>query len=565
MKGKRTAIIEAPFLEPGMPYPETFQWCASLCAQGVDAVALDLNAVLYRAIIEDNTPITDADQLLSCVGRASFMDERQLLGRIGGGGFVTESLEGLDQLRRQAVALFSGSAQNLTHADYVNGAAIINGFLDYRVKQIDGSLSLWLEAFLHPIAAGDAESILAEASRADGGLQRLFDRYLVQFLERTDFVQAFVAIRCEEQLLPGLALAHWLRHNLHTRVAVGGRYLESVLALRMPAQIFDVCDNVVLGPLSGNLAHWAANGCERHFYRETCESLPDLWLHHGLAGVGAKSKIYSDMAQYLSPIKVAGVLATSRCYWSRCAFCAIACEQVQPFRHASPSDFAARLCELDLGDEVRHLQFLDYALPPSLLNGAAKLCGSLELRWAAQLRFDHALRRSGRFAGLHRIGCRAVAWGFESGSSNVLLKMRKGGGLPPESRTEILRESALAGISNHLFVIVGYPGESDSDFAATLDFIARNLDHIHSVEVHAYQPITGTPACQALEAEGAVVSMGDWSPRRAYRDKRLEVVASERKAIVSEIALCLGGLHRTSDLLEGHMSFQYLWRRGADK
>ena len=94
MKGKRTAIIEAPFLEPGMPYPETFQWCASLCAQGVDAVALDLNAVLYRAIIEDNTPITDADQLLSCVGRASFMDERQLLGRIGGGGFVTESLEG---------------------------------------------------------------------------------------------------------------------------------------------------------------------------------------------------------------------------------------------------------------------------------------------------------------------------------------------------------------------------------------------------------------------------------------------------------------------------------------
>lgn len=564
MKNK-IGIIEAPFLEPGMPYPETVQWGALLCAHGLDAVPIDLNVRLYRAIMDDSTPILDQDQLTASMARACFLDERQLLHRMGHAGSGADSLDRMMDLCTQAADFFSGSGPHLTHAAYVANTGLINGLLDYRMKQFDCRLSLWLDAFVHPVGSHDAAGVLGEASSAGGEMQRVFETYLARALDLADVDMAFVAIRSEEQLLPGLALAHWLGHQLHKKVAVGGRYLETVLALNMTQQIFDVCDSVVLGPTSSNLVNWATDRGARKIYSNGPAIAPDPWLLHGLEDSGARTSAHGQMATYLSPIDVAGLRATSRCYWSRCTFCSLACERSQPLLHTGPDAFAERLRQLDRGDGVRHFQFMDYALPPIILNAAARKCGALDIRWAAQLRFEQAFLRRGCFADLHRLGCRAVAWGFESGSSDLLHEMCKGGAVAAVSRAAILRESAQAGISNHLFVIVGYPGESESDFAATLEFIAHNLDCIHSVEVHAYQPIAGTPACQALEAEGAVFSLGDWSPRLAYREARLEEIAGQRKAIVSEIALSLGGLHRTSDLLEGHMSFQYLWRRGADK
>lgn len=43
---KRVAVIEPPFIEPGMPYPEIFRVADVLSEAGADAVPLDINVRL---------------------------------------------------------------------------------------------------------------------------------------------------------------------------------------------------------------------------------------------------------------------------------------------------------------------------------------------------------------------------------------------------------------------------------------------------------------------------------------------------------------------------------------
>jgi anaerobic magnesium-protoporphyrin IX monomethyl ester cyclase len=76
-------------------------------------------------------------------------------------------------------------------------------------------------------------------------------------------------------------------------------------------------------------------------------------------------------------------------------------------------------------------------------------------------------------------GCLYIYFGIESGSEKVLKDMNKKFDLVTASR--IIKDSNRAGINTRIFLIIGFPTETEDDFQKTLDFITGHSKYIENV------------------------------------------------------------------------------------
>ncbi len=81
---------------------------------------------------------------------------------------------------------------------------------------------------------------------------------------------------------------------------------------------------------------------------------------------------------------------------------------------------------------------------------------------------------------LARSGCRELIYGLETASTPVMLKIGKV--LARDADAErVVRDTRAAGIETVVNFMFGLPGETEADFALTLDFLRRNRDAITTV------------------------------------------------------------------------------------
>jgi len=97
-------------------------------------------------------------------------------------------------------------------------------------------------------------------------------------------------------------------------------------------------------------------------------------------------------------------------------------------------------------------------------------------------------------------GCRRLYFGFESASQRVLNLMRKGTQIAKVP--EILESCWTAGISPHLFTLVGFPGETLDEAMSTVDFLVDHHQHIGSFNLGAFRLQTFSDAFVNAEALG---------------------------------------------------------------
>ena len=101
-----------------------------------------------------------------------------------------------------------------------------------------------------------------------------------------------------------------------------------------------------------------------------------------------------------------------------------------------------------------------------------------KIRWQAQAIVRPFMTR-GVFDKLAASGCREMLFGIESGSQRVIDRMRKG--FRVADAENVVRDAAQAGIDVVANFMVGFPGETDADFAATLAFVEKNARWIRYV------------------------------------------------------------------------------------
>ena len=186
----------------------------------------------------------------------------------------------------------------------------------------------------------------------------------------------------------------------------------------------------------------------------------------------------------LSKYEQALPLLLSRGCVNKCTFCNDT-HLMGPFRTRPVNDVIKELnCHIHLNN-INAFVFNDLAIngnPKALKKMCSKVIKKkIDASWSANAMPSINLDR--KTLGLMRkAGCRELTFGVESGSNDVLMRMRKP--FRSHEAKKVLTWAHDLGITCYVNIIVGFPGEENTDFDATKGFLescAPNIDGIGSL------------------------------------------------------------------------------------
>lgn len=199
---------------------------------------------------------------------------------------------------------------------------------------------------------------------------------------------------------------------------------------------------------------------------------------------------WCELGRYHSPRPVLPYLSARGCFWGRCAFCTHQ-KTYLAYREEPVEQTADRLAQLAKDHGVRHFALVDEMVHPRRLRSLSRaiLERGLEIRFSAYAKPSRGFDRD-TFALARSAGLRMALWGVESGSERVLRLMGKG--TTPAQVQRVLRLAAEAGIWNLVFVIFGFPTESEAEWRQSLDFLRRNRQSIHALSKSRFLLLAGS-------------------------------------------------------------------------
>lgn len=187
-----------------------------------------------------------------------------------------------------------------------------------------------------------------------------------------------------------------------------------------------------------------------------------------------------NLSLYFAPVPVLTLFSCRGCYWNKCAFCDHAVIYQDCFR--------LRSVELIIKDietciekySTKYFAFNDEAITVPMLRSLSKaiIDKNLDIRWRDDARFSKNLDKE-TLELAHKAGLRILFFGLESYNERVLKAMNKG--IKLEWVEPVLKDSFEAGIWNHVYLIAGFPTETDEEFKDTYDFAIRNHKYIDSL------------------------------------------------------------------------------------
>ncbi|KSV67436.1 hypothetical protein N185_30600 [Sinorhizobium sp. GW3] len=121
------------------------------------------------------------------------------------------------------------------------------------------------------------------------------------------------------------------------------------------------------------------------------------------------------------------------------------------------------------------------AVPPQLAREVGDLIRkkSLPVEWYGFFRLEKNMTSEVVDAMSGAGGARLALFGLESGSQKIQNDMKKG--VLIDRASAILRQSADAGLWNHVLLMYGYPTETRADADETYEYLQRHKGSIHSV------------------------------------------------------------------------------------
>jgi anaerobic magnesium-protoporphyrin IX monomethyl ester cyclase len=234
--------------------------------------------------------------------------------------------------------------------------------------------------------------------------------------------------------------------------------------------------------------------------------------------------------RYLAPKLVLPLLTARGCYHGKCAFCNVGYGGPASFCQLEAAQVVEQMMALEAQYGVRHLFFADEAITPRNLRGMSSLLGKLDapLHWGGCVRFEGVLSRK-LLESMARGGCRMLLFGLEAGAESVMQRIGKGTKI--EELGRILRDSAEAGIWNHVFFFFGFPGETIEDAQETVNTLYKHQQTIHSAAFGTFLLERYAPAHRFPERYGIKRIVQDPDKDLAiYFDYEVESGMSEQLA-----------------------------------
>ncbi|MFF4016042.1 B12-binding domain-containing radical SAM protein [Streptomyces sp. NPDC001843] len=473
--GKKTVLVNPPLWNAYAPHLAVPLLLGDLRARGYEAAAYDLSIecidwLLSKAAL---TELRDKAHRRRAVGlRDEWARQRALLvapAAIAGVEEAKARLKSLATLGEPEV--FHSARRTLRDALWL----ISGAFPDCEFDLVSNTSAY---------SAESTAQVLAATDDPDGNPYRwAFDR----MLDRDLFLDPSVGVvgmsmSADTQLIAGVTFLRMLRDvRPDVHVVVGGNYATRLVdrwQRRHP--LFDYVDTVVTGEGEGALAAIVdgLDGPPSHG-GDFREKIPGaVWDDHGVllrtprqsADLSASAMpAYAELPlhKYLAPGPVLPVFASRSCPWD-CAFCSIPFAS-NSFRQRPPDAVVEEIHRLRAEVDSPFFMFVDEIMSLRTLRGVAEelVRTAAGIHWYGETRFARGLDRELAEL-LHASGCRRMNFGLESASQRVLDLMRKGTRI--DDACSNIEAMLTAGVPLHLFVIHGFPGETEEEAARTVAF-----------------------------------------------------------------------------------------------
>ncbi len=222
------------------------------------------------------------------------------------------------------------------------------------------------------------------------------------------------------------------------------------------------------------------------------------WPAHHLVDFG---KYYLGITRAVSSSRAASVLTMRGCPY-KCTFCSHHYGYGGKIRKRSPEDVAAEMKSLYDSYGIRDFQFEDpsFTCDPGHVMEICRLIkkNGLKIHWNCNVRANTA--SDGLFREMSEAGCRRVLLGVESGSQEMLDRMKKGVTLDEIRNT--VRLAAKYKMRVNAAFILGTPGETPETARESFKF-AKELDPDY-VMFSVYVPSVGGELFETLSARGGL-------------------------------------------------------------
>lgn len=312
----------------------------------------------------------------------------------------------------------------------------------------------------------------------------LIDEFLAAILTEKPDVVGFSMI-FSYQLPVGATLGRLLRQEHGLPVLFGGSYFADA-AEHFLKWYPESADVVVAGEGEDALKQYLSDP-------STPEKVPGAVYRDADGSVKRVEKAYSkgidyygvpdfsdtDPKRYFSPRPIVPLLLSRGCYWRRCTFCVHYRSAGLAYRMHS-LEFTVAMLRGFVAQGVRHFNFIDEMLSPPHFEKLARAIKEAGL----DITYYALTTPTREFTGeklleMAESGCRYLLWGLESSDQRVLDLMDKGSRIEDVSR--LMKRSHAAGIANHVFLICGFPTETEDEFAQSVKFLDDQRDYIYAV------------------------------------------------------------------------------------
>jgi len=362
----------------------------------------------------------------------------------------------------------------------------------------------------------------------------LYDEYIVSEILKSNTKLVGISITFSDQLIPSLLLARKLKdYDKHFSIVVGGNLVthlhrnESFLRLLSlagvdAAVIFEgeYALLKIVEVFDKNRESLKTSLCEipNVIYLDANRyKLPEkIYVVKDLNDIPTPNFDDLPLDKYLTPHIVFPLLTSRGCYWSKCVFCNIPYGYYK-YRFRDVEHVINDIKLLISKYNAKYIAFRDCCIPPEYMYELSKriIEEGIEVKMYAEIRAEETFRYE-HFKTAYEAGFRVLWVGVESYSQRILNLMRKG--ITREGIRRCLEFMKKAGMWVHVYIILGFPGETEEDLYETINFILTN-HNIDSVEFSPFSLVENSPIILEGIAEkyGIVLKGKDYDLSLVYR------------------------------------------------